>query len=76
MAPRSYFKDNGEAASFEELMKLEKLDDHTFRSVTRGYAPTDGQNGTYGGHVYAQAAWAAAQTVEDGFLLHVRALRA
>lgn len=58
--------------SFEELMKLEKIDDHTFRSVTRAYAPTGGQNGTYGGHVYAQAAWAAAQTVEDGFLLHVR----
>jgi acyl-CoA thioesterase len=74
MAPRSYFKDNGEAVSFEELMKLEKIDDHIYRSVTRGYAPTGGQNGTYGGHVYAQAAWAAAQTVEDGFLLHVKTL--
>jgi hypothetical protein len=25
----------------------------------------------YGGHVYAQAAWAAAQTVPEGFVLHV-----
>jgi acyl-CoA thioesterase len=30
-----------------------------------------GENGTYGGHVFAQAAWAAAQTVEEGYLIHV-----
>lgn len=26
----------------------------------------------YGGHVFAQSAWAAAQTVEDGMVIHVR----
>ena len=26
---------------------------------------------TYGGHVYTQAAWAASQTVEEGFVVHV-----
>jgi acyl-CoA thioesterase len=30
-----------------------------------------GENGTYGGHVFAQAAWAAAQTVGAGYLIHV-----
>jgi acyl-CoA thioesterase len=30
-----------------------------------------GENGTYGGHVFAQAAWAAAQTVEAGYMIHV-----
>lgn len=30
-----------------------------------------GENGTYGGHVFAQAAWAAAQTVGEGYLIHV-----
>jgi len=29
----------------------------------------------YGGHVYAQAAWAAAQTVPKGFVIHVSCLR-
>jgi acyl-CoA thioesterase len=30
-----------------------------------------GENGTYGGHVFAQAAWAAAQTVDEGYMIHV-----
>lgn len=34
-----------------------------FRIESMGYA--------YGGHVYAQAAYAASKTVERGFLLHV-----
>jgi len=71
MGPQPYFKANGEAVSLEELMRLEKIGENTFRSVTRGYAPTGGENGTYGGHVYAQSAWAAAQTVQEGFVLHV-----
>jgi len=52
-------------------MELEKIDDRTFRSVTKAYAPTGGENGTYGGHVYAQAMWAAAQTVGEVYLIHV-----
>jgi acyl-CoA thioesterase len=31
---------------------------------------TGGENGTYGGHVFAQAAWAAALTVDEGYMIH------
>jgi len=72
MGPQPYFKANGETISLEELMRIEKLGQNTFRSVSRGYAPTGGQNGLYGGHVYAQSVWAAAQTVKEGFVIHVR----
>ncbi|KAF2451393.1 acyl-CoA thioesteras-like protein [Karstenula rhodostoma CBS 690.94] len=70
MAPRPYYDDQGCALPFDQVMQLEKIDDGTFRSVTKAYSPTGGENGTYGGHVYAQAVWAAAQTVDDGFLIH------
>jgi len=72
MKPRPYFDDKHHVLSFDKIMELEKIDDRTFRSIVRAYSPTGGENGTYGGHVYAQAAWAAAQTVEPGFLIHVR----
>lgn len=71
MAPRPYYDDQGRALPFDQVMQLEKIDDRTFRSVTKAYSPTGGENGTYGGHVYAQAVWAAAQTVDEGFLIHV-----
>jgi acyl-CoA thioesterase len=71
MAPRPYFDGNGRVLPFDKLMELETIDDRTFRSIVKAYSPTGGENGTYGGHVYAQAAWAAAQTVGDGFLIHV-----
>jgi acyl-CoA thioesterase II len=70
MTPQPYFNEKGEVVSFAELMKLEKIDERTFRSTVRAYSPTGGENGTYGGHVYSQAVWAAAQTVQPGFLLH------
>ncbi|KAF2645174.1 acyl-CoA thioesteras-like protein [Massarina eburnea CBS 473.64] len=70
MAPRPYFDEQRRVLPFDQLMQLETIDDRTFRSVTKAYAPTGSENGTYGGHVYAQAAWAAAQTVEEGFLIH------
>lgn len=58
---------------FQDLVKLDKVDDHTFRSTATPFSPGGavGPNRAYGGHVYAQAAWAASQTVNDGFLLHV-----
>jgi acyl-CoA thioesterase len=71
MAPRPYFDRQHRVLPFNEVMQLEKIDDGTFRSITKAYSPTGGENGTYGGHVYAQAAWAAAQTVDSGFLIHV-----
>jgi hypothetical protein len=72
MKPRPYFDDQHNVLPFDKVLELEKIDDRTFRSVVKAYSPTGGENGTYGGHVYAQAAWAAAQTVDQGFLIHVR----
>lgn len=74
MAPQPYFDDHGHVLPFDLLMQLEKIDDRTFRSVTQAFSPTDGETlgfGAFGGHVYAQAAWAAAQTIKEGFLIHV-----
>ncbi|EMC97947.1 hypothetical protein BAUCODRAFT_155205 [Baudoinia panamericana UAMH 10762] len=57
---------------FTELIRLEKVDERTFRSRAIPFAPGGqlGQRRTYGGHVFMQAAWAASQTIGDGFLLH------
>ncbi|QIW95765.1 hypothetical protein AMS68_001283 [Peltaster fructicola] len=59
---------------FADLMKLEKIDQDTYRSVAKAFCPGGihprAHGVTYGGHVYAQAAWAAAQTVPTGFVLH------
>jgi hypothetical protein len=71
MAPTPYFNEKGEVIPFAELMRLEKIDENTFRSTVSAYAPTGGENGAYGGHVYAQSVWAAAQTVKEGFIVHV-----
>lgn len=65
---------------FAELMALEKIGENTFKSASMpcpgGPRIFDGKLyiSTFGGHVYAQAAWAAAQTVPDGFVIHVCAL--
>lgn len=74
MTPRPYFNDKHQVLPFDKVIELEKIDDLTYRSVTQAYSPTGGENGTYGGHVYAQAAWAAAQTITEGLLLHVRSI--
>jgi acyl-CoA thioesterase II len=59
---------------FSELMRLEKIDSATYRSITRPYCPggihPKAIGRTYGGHVYAQAAWAASRTVGEGYILH------
>jgi len=62
--------EDAERVSFTELMALERIDATTFRSIARPYAPGNG-NRAFGGHVYAQAVYAAAQTVGEGFLVHV-----
>ncbi|GME66468.1 NAD dependent epimerase/dehydratase family protein [Neofusicoccum parvum] len=65
-----------DGCDFAELMALEKIGENTFRSIAKpcpgGPRVIDGKNyiTTYGGHVYAQAAWAAAQTVGEGFVIH------
>jgi hypothetical protein len=70
MAPLPYYNEKGEVIPFAELMRLEKIDERTFRSTVSAYAPTGGENGAYGGHVYSQSVWAAAQTVKEGFVVH------
>ncbi|KAF2140543.1 uncharacterized protein K452DRAFT_288621 [Aplosporella prunicola CBS 121167] len=54
---------------FAELMRLERTGDLTFKSVTKGYGIANSSR-SYGGHVYAQAVWAAAQTVNEGLVVH------
>jgi len=71
MVVRPYFTEQKQVLPFDKVIELEKIDDWTFRSIVKAYSPTGGENGTYGGHVFAQAAWAAAQTVDEGFLIHV-----
>jgi hypothetical protein len=66
---------------FSELMSLQRTDHSegdqadeqggwTFLSRRPAYSP-GGFTRAYGGHVYAQAALAAARTVRAGFVLHV-----
>lgn len=71
MAPKPYFNSAGEVVPLAELMSLEAIDSKTFRSRVKAYAPTGSENGAYGGHVYAQSCWAAAQTVPEGMIIHV-----
>ncbi|KXT06023.1 hypothetical protein AC578_1437 [Pseudocercospora eumusae] len=57
---------------FKDLIKLEKIDDRTFRSIALPFAPGGplGVGRAYGAHVYMQACYAACQTVPTGFLIH------
>ncbi|KAH7088845.1 thioesterase-like superfamily-domain-containing protein [Paraphoma chrysanthemicola] len=70
MVVRPYFTAQKQVLPFDKVIELETIDDWTFRSIVKAYSPTGGENGTYGGHVFAQAAWAAAQTVEEGYMIH------
>ncbi|KAH0345972.1 Thioesterase/thiol ester dehydrase-isomerase, partial [Aureobasidium melanogenum] len=54
---------------FVDLVALEKVDDTTFRSIAPPFSP-NAVGRAYGGHVYSQAVWAAAQTVKPGFVIH------
>lgn len=57
----------------EEPEKIER-----FQSLARPFPPGEGDR-SFGGHVYAQSAYAASKTVKKGFVIHVhlscRALR-
>ena len=67
--------DGNEHLPFVDLIKLDKLDDLTYKSIALPFSPggqlREALPRAYGGHVYAQAAWAACQTVGRGFLLYV-----
>lgn len=60
---------------FAKLIELKRLDDLTFQSIALPFSPAGELEGaidrTYGGHVYAQAAYAACQTLEKGLLMFV-----
>jgi len=70
--------------SFVELMALEQLEEisishpdtaeperiERFRSLAAPYPPGQGTR-SFGGHVYAQSAYAASKTVGPGFVVHV-----
>jgi acyl-CoA thioesterase len=70
--------------SFVELMALERLETayissedsaepekiERFRSLAAPFPPGEGTR-SFGGHVYAQSAYAASKTVERGLVIHV-----
>lgn len=56
--------------TFVKLMSLEQTGPNSFKSAFPAYSPGGGTR-AYGGHVYAQAALAAARTVGEGFVIHV-----
>lgn len=71
-------------AEFVQLMALERVDEgevshagavepeklERFRSLAAPYPPGM-SNRSFGGHVYAQSAFAASKTVGKGFVVHV-----
>lgn len=62
--------DGNEYLPFVDMIALEKINSSTFRSKALPFSP--GSSGrAYGGHVFSQAAWAAAHTVQPGFVVHV-----
>lgn len=64
--------------TWSKQMSLEKVNETTFKSLAgTPYASFVTRNGekrprAYGGHVYAQAAYAASKTVPEDFIIHVR----
>ncbi|KAK3700796.1 hypothetical protein LTR37_015768 [Vermiconidia calcicola] len=67
--------DGNEYLPFVDLIRLHKIHDLTYKSIALPFSP-GGQlevaiPRAYGGHVYAQSAWAACQTVGEGFLIFV-----
>jgi acyl-CoA thioesterase len=68
--PEEWFNGN-RYAPFTEVMGLERIDDTTFKSTFPACSPGNSTR-AYGGHFFAQSAWAAAQVVKKGFLIHVR----
>lgn len=71
MAPKFHNSLGKEPTSWKKLMALKALGDDQFESLTPAWPPAP-QKRTFGGHVYSQAVYAAAQTVDTGFVVHVR----
>jgi acyl-CoA thioesterase len=68
MAPQ--WKNGNEYTDWAQLMALKKIDDNTYESLSPAYSPGNFTR-AFGGHCYAQAAYAAAHTLQKGFVLHV-----
>jgi acyl-CoA thioesterase len=64
------WRNGNEYTAFVKLMSLTKINETTYESACPAYSP-GGFTRAFGGHVYAQAAYAAAHTVKEGFVLHV-----
>ncbi|KAK5939264.1 hypothetical protein PMZ80_008567 [Knufia obscura] len=69
--PDSDWSKRAKAITFRKLMHLDRhhLMPDIFLSTSAAYPPTPTTR-TYGGHVFAQAAWAAAHTVAYGLHVH------
>lgn len=67
--------DGNQYLAFAELIDVKRIDDLTYQSIALPFSPggqVEGSlNRAYGGHVFAQAAWAACHTVRKGLLLYV-----
>ncbi|KAG8631891.1 hypothetical protein KVT40_001031 [Elsinoe batatas] len=61
--------DGNEYLPFADMIALEKINEVNYRSKAMPFSP-GGSGRAYGGHVYAQAVWAAAQTVAKGYVVH------
>ena len=62
---------NGNAYQpLRDLFQLVKINDNHFESAAPAYSP-GGFTRAYGGHVFAQSAYAASKTVREKFVIHV-----
>lgn len=52
-------------------MALKQVEDDIYESVSPPWPPAPFKR-AFGGHVYAQAVYAASKTVEQGLVVHVR----
>jgi hypothetical protein len=57
----------------KDLLKLVRVNDWHFESASPAYSP-GGFTRAFGGHVYAQSAYAAGKTVKEGMVIHVSSL--
>ena len=55
-------------------MALKQTDDNVFESLSPAWPPAPFKR-AFGGHVYAQAVYAASKTVEKGLVVHVRSAK-
>ncbi|RMZ80813.1 hypothetical protein DV737_g2806, partial [Chaetothyriales sp. CBS 132003] len=67
--PDSDWNQRHHAISFARMIALKPMGGDIFESTSSAYPPMT-QPRTYGGHVYAQSAYAAAKTVPKGLFIH------